>query len=178
MKVVKDNKKEKAEVKELDVDETDARETDVKAMTEKSGMRDAGAGSVLEPKWKRIDLSAPSSGYLIARDEGTREAQKELLYRVLGPVFFGKRAAGNLAELAELFREKYGIDVLEDFCEGDEHYEEYREAQQAISEGLSIYDGKIPFRECGVAELADQVWGSMEEDGKEKFRRINTMLEE
>ena len=135
-----------------------------------------------EIKWKRMQLrnrgQSPESSYLIARGEETQEQQKELLYRVLGPVFFGKKAAGNLAELVELFREKYGIDVLEDFCEGDEHYEEYCEAQEAIAEGLSIYDGAIPFQECGVAELAEQVWGSMEEDEKGKFRRINTMLEE
>lgn len=151
-------------------------------------------GSDMEKiKWKRIQLrnehrqkkeeasgeaEVPSSGYLIAQGEGTEEEQKELLYRVLGPVFFGKRAAGNLTELAELFREKYGIDVFEDFCEGDEHYEEYYEAQQAIAEGMSIYDGAIPFRECQIAELAEQIWGSMEEEETRKFRRINTMLEE
>lgn len=135
-----------------------------------------------EGKWKRIQLKrteqVPASGYLIAKGDDTEEEQKELLYRVLGPVFFGRKAAGNLAELTELFREKYGIDVRKDFYEGDEHYEEYYEARQAIREGLSIYDGAIPFQESGLAELAEQVWGSMEEDENGKFRRINTMLEE
>lgn len=156
-----------------------------------------------EMKWRRIqlkqtkpDVSAgqevrknadlygtsdhPSSSYLIARMEDTEEYQKELLYRILGPIFFGEKAAGNLNELITLFRERYGIDVLEDFCEGDEHYEEYQEAQQAIAEGLGIYGGAIPFEDCGVAELAEQVWEGMEKENKNKgrFRRINTMLEE
>ena len=47
-----------------------------------------------------------SSSYLIACDEKERERQKELLYRVMGPVFFGQKAAENDAELAELFRSR------------------------------------------------------------------------
>ena len=95
-----------------------------------------------------------SSSYLIACDETERERQKELLYKVMGPVFFGQKAAENDSELAELFRSRYGIDVQRDFYEGDEHYEEYLEAQQAIAEGMSIYGGEIawrkrPGRACG-----------------------------
>ena len=36
-----------------------------------------------------------SSSYLIACDETERERQKELLYKVMGPVFFGQKAAEN-----------------------------------------------------------------------------------
>lgn len=120
----------------------------------------------------------PCSTFLIARGERTEEQQKELLYRLLGPVFFGEKQAENLYELVDLFRERYGIDVRGDFCEGDEHYEEYLEAQQAIAEGMSIYGGAIAFEDCVLAELAEQVWERMEEEESVRFRRINTMLEE
>ena len=119
-----------------------------------------------------------SSSYLIACDETERERQKELLYKVMGPVFFGQRAAENDSELAELFRSRYGIDVQRDFYEGDEHYEEYLEAQQAIAEGMSIYGGEIAFDDSVLAELAERVWDIMEEKDRQGFRRINTMLEE
>ena len=119
-----------------------------------------------------------SSSYLIACDETDRERQKELLYKVMGPVFFGQKAAENDSELAELFRSRYGIDVQRDFYEGDEHYEEYLEAQQAIAEGMSIYGGEIAFDDSVLAELAERVWDIMEEKDRQGFRRINTMLEE
>ena len=119
-----------------------------------------------------------SSSYLIACDETERERQKELLYKVMGPVFFGQKAAENDSELAELFRSRYGIDVQRDFYEGDEHYEEYLEAQQAIAEGMSIYGGEIAFDDSVLAELAERVWDIMEEKDRQGFRRINTMLEE
>ena len=113
-----------------------------------------------------------SSSYLIACDETERERQKELLYKVMGPVFFGQKAAENDSELAELFRSRYGIDVQRDF------YEEYLEAQQAIAEGMSIYGGEIAFDDSVLAELAERVWDIMEEKDRKGFRRINTMLEE
>ena len=119
-----------------------------------------------------------SSSYLIACDETERERQKELLYKVMGPIFFGQKAAENDSELAELFRSRYGIDVQRDFYEGDEHYEEYLEAQQAIAEGMSIYGGEIAFDDSVLAELAERVWDIMEEKDRQGFRRINTMLEE
>ena len=119
-----------------------------------------------------------SSSYLIACDETERERQKELLYKVMGPVFFGQKAAENDSELAELFRSRYGIDVQRDFYEGDEHYEEYLEAQQAIAEGMSIYGGEIAFDDSVLAELAERVWDIMEEKDRKGFRRINTMREE
>ena len=119
-----------------------------------------------------------SSSYLIACDETERERQKELLYKVMGPVFFGQKAAENDSELAELFRSRYGIDVQRDFYEGDEHYEGYLEAQQAIAEGMSIYGGEIAFDDSVLAELAERVWDIMEEKDRQGFRRINTMLEE
>lgn len=119
-----------------------------------------------------------SSSYLIACDEKERERQKELLYRVMGPVFFGQKEAANSSELAELFRCRYGIDVKRDFYEGDEHYEEYLEAQQAIADGMSIYGGEIAFDDSVLAELAERVWKVMEEKDHQGFRRINTMLEE
>lgn len=122
--------------------------------------------------------SQPVSEYLIACRESTKEEQKELLYRILGPVFFGKKAARTDAELIRLFQEKYGIDVVNDFYEGDDHYEEYLEAQNAIAEGYSIYGGSITFADGGVADLAEQIWGRMEQEKKHEFRRINTMLEE
>ncbi len=133
-------------------------------------------------KWKKSrqnekDGRAPSSGYLLAKDDRMVQRQKELLYEVLGPVFFGEKEAESEEELAAFFREQYGIDVRNDFYEGDEHYEEYREAQQAIAEGLSIYGGRISFGNETLADLAEQIWEDMEEDGG-GFRRINTMLEE
>lgn len=153
-------------------------------------------------KWKRIQLSGqeeekkkyvkqkyekrnrndrnmqPVSEYLIACRESTEEEQKELLYRILGPVFFGERAARTDQELIRLFQEKYGIDVLNDFYEGDDHYDEYVEAQNAIAEGYSIYGGSIAFEADGLADLAEKIWNHMELDKHHKFRRINTMLEE
>ena len=125
---------------------------------------------------RRRDGQAPSSRYLLAENSEAEKRQKELLYEVLGPVFFGEKEAGSEEELAAFFREQYGIDVRNDFYEGDDHYEEYREAQQAIAEGLSIYGGSIAFEEGMLADLAEQIWEDMEE-GK-GFRRINTMLEE
>lgn len=119
-----------------------------------------------------------SSSYLIACDEKERERQKELLYKVMGPIFFGQKAAENDEELTELFRIRYGIDVRRDFYEGDEHYEEYLEAQRAIAEGMSIYGGEIAFEDSVLADLADRVWKVMEEKDRQGFRRINTMLEE
>ncbi len=119
-----------------------------------------------------------SSSYLIACDEKERERQKELLCRVMEPVFFGQKAATNDTELEELFRSRYGIDVRRDFYEGDEHYEEYLEAQQAIAEGMSIYGGEIAFDDSVLADLAERVWKVMEEKDRQGFRRINTMLEE
>ncbi len=121
---------------------------------------------------------APGSAYLIACDARERERRKELLYDVLGPVFFGEREAANGAELAELFRVRYGIDVGQDFYEGDDHYEEYQEARQAIAEGMDIYGGEIVFDDGVLAELAERVWKLMEEKDRVGFRRINTMLEE
>lgn len=119
-----------------------------------------------------------SSPYLIACDEEEQERRKEFLYEVLGPVFFGEKEAANTEELKRLFQKKYGIDVQNDFVEGDEHYEEYLEAQQAIAEGMSIYGGEICFGDSTLAELAEQVWAWMEEKDRSGFRRINTMLEE
>ena len=129
-------------------------------------------------KEERNQNIQPVSEYLIARRDATEEEQKELLFRVLGPVFFGEKAAKTDEELIQLFREKYGIDVLNDFYEGDEHFEEYVEAQNAIAEGYSIYGGSILFDDGGVANLAEQVWERMEQEKKYGFRRINTMLEE
>ncbi|MCD8021735.1 MAG: hypothetical protein LUF30_01670 [Lachnospiraceae bacterium] len=125
------------------------------------------------------EKSVPSSDYLVACEEGELiEYQKQLLFDVLGPVFFGEKQAGSREELADLFWERYGIDVRKDFCEGDEHYEEYREAQQAIAEGMSIYGGRISFGDCVLAELAGTIWEDLEKQDKYRFRRINTMLEE
>ncbi len=126
----------------------------------------------------RKDDRAPASRYLLAENDETAERQKELLYEVLGPVFFGKKEAGSEEELAAFFREQYGIDVGNDFYEGDEHYEEYREAQQAIAEGMSIYGGSIAFEEETLADLAERIWRDMESEESGGFRRINTMLEE
>ena len=129
-------------------------------------------------KRNRKDVQAPSSYYLLARDDQTSERQKDLLYEVLGPVFFGKKEAESEEELAAFFRERYGIDVRNDFYEGDEHYDEYLEAQQAIAEGMSIYGGKIAFEDEAMAEFAEQIWEDMEAEDEKGFRRINTMLEE
>jgi hypothetical protein len=118
------------------------------------------------------------STYLIAEDDQDTGRRKELLYEVLGPVFFGNQSANSEAELAELFARRYGIDVSRDFMEGDEHYEEYCEARQAISEGLSIYAGEIVFDDTAMAELADRLWNELEQKNGGRFRRINTMLEE
>lgn len=141
-----------------------------------------------EQEWKRLKLyeksgeaeaeKEHSSDYLIARDEQEEERRKEALYRILGPVFFGKKEAQSWKELAELFRRRYGIDVEHDFFEGDEHYEEYQEAQQAIAEGMSIYSGSIIFEDSILAEYAERLWEDMEEKEHGRFRRINTMLEE
>lgn len=120
----------------------------------------------------------PGSPYLIACDEKRRERQRKLLCDVLEPVFFGEKEAADDRELAALFRTRYGIDVRRDFCEGDEHYEEYLEAQQAIAEGMSIYGGEIVFADSVLAELAEQLWERLEEKDRAGFRRINTMLEE
>ncbi len=133
--------------------------------------------------WKKLRLNqekdqVPSSMYLIAKGDQLSERQKELLCEVLGPVFFGEKEAGSEEELAAFFREQYGIDVRNDFYEGDEHYEEYREAQQAIAEGLSIYGGRITFEDGTLAELAERLWKDMETEKGQGFRRINTMLEE
>lgn len=119
-----------------------------------------------------------ASRYLIAREDRQEEWRKELLYQILGPVFFGKKEAESWQELAELFRRRYGIDVEHDFYEGDEHYEEYLEARQAIAEGMSIYSGSIAFEEDKLAEYAEKLWENLEETENGKFRRINTMLEE
>lgn len=127
-------------------------------------------------KEELLQSSGPASAYLIARTDQEEQQQKELLYRVLGPVFFGKKEAESKEELASLFRLRYGIDVAHDFYEGDEHYEEFQEAQQAIAEGMTIYGGEIAFQECAMAELAETIWKDLEEKGG--FRRINTMLEE
>ena len=118
-------------------------------------------------KWKKLrlnrkDVGTPSSSYLLAESEEAAKRQKE---------------AGSEEELAAFFREKYGIDVHDDFYEGDEHYEEYREAQQAIAEGMSIYGGSIAFEDGTLAELAERIWADMETE-ESGFRRINTMLEE
>ncbi|MCC8018040.1 MAG: hypothetical protein LIO39_05475 [Lachnospiraceae bacterium] len=148
-------------------------------------------------KWRRLNLEQsranterekneadaasgePASGYLVACDENALvECQKQLLYDVLSPVFFGKKKAGSREELVELFQTRYGIDVREDFCEGDEHYEEYWEAQQALAEGMAIYGGEIAFGDSALAELAGMIWEGLEKQDGHKFRRINTMLEE
>lgn len=120
---------------------------------------------------------APASTYLIARND-EEEWQKELLYQVLGPVFFGKKEAADERGLAALFRARYGIDVGSDFYEGDEHFEEYQEAQQAIADGMSIYSGAIVFEDSVLAEYAEKIWDDLEKGDKNRFRRINTMLEE
>lgn len=133
--------------------------------------------------WKKVNLSkespeASGSGYLIAQRIQTEERKKELLYELLGPVFFGRKEAENEDELAAFFRRQYGIDVHGDFCEGDDHYEDYLEAQQAIAEGMAVYGGRIEFDENSLAELAEMIWSGMEKMKKDGFRRINTLLEE
>lgn len=126
----------------------------------------------------QTDCGDHSSVYLLARDEQEEERRKELLYRVLGPVFFGKKEAESWQELRELFRRHYGIEVDQDFYEGDEHYEEYLEAQQAIAEGMAIYSGRISFDETAMAECAETIWDNLEQSDRNRFRRINTLLEE
>lgn len=121
---------------------------------------------------------AQTSGYLIAQNEQEIRRQQQLLYEVLGPVFFGKEQAANQEELDVLFYRQYGVDVQNDFFEGDEHYEEYQEACQAIAEGMTIFSGEIAFEDSALAALAEQIWEDMEEKGNGGFRRINTMLEE
>lgn len=121
--------------------------------------------------------SSSGSPFLIARKD-SEQPSKEYLYQVLSPVFFGCKQAGTLSELAEFFLQKYGIDVNGDFFEGDEHYEEYQEACQAIRDGMSIYEGTISFNNCMLAELAETIWENLEKEDKKNFRRINTLLEE
>ncbi|MCD7735769.1 MAG: hypothetical protein LUI07_02185 [Lachnospiraceae bacterium] len=143
------------------------------------GNRPENEKSTNEKNGQSTASKEPASGYLVACEEGELvERQKQLLYDVLGPVFFGRKQAESREELAELFRARYGINVREDFCEGDEHYEEYREAQQAIAEGMSIYGGEIAFDDCMLAELAGTIWEDLEKQDRRRFRRINTMLEE
>ncbi len=126
-----------------------------------------------------IKKEEPASSYLLAcREEELREYQKQLLYEILGPVFFGRKQAGTLEELQDLFRRQYGIDVQKDFYDGDEHYEEYMEAKQALNDGLSIYSGQIAFKDTCLADYAGEIWEDMEREEKGKFRRINTLLEE
>ena len=80
-------------------------------------------------------------------------------------------ALAELAQQGELARRDMGYDSGEMLTvervrrqlmpaqlpdEGDEHYEEYLEAQQAIAEGMSIYGGEIAFDDSVLAELAEQ----------------------
>ena len=160
---------------------TDIREAEKKQTEQKETKQSLTEGNGEEQRrrvWEgeSSQSSVPASAYLIATTDQEEQQQKELLYRVLGPVFFGKKKAENTEELASLFRLRYGIDVAHDFYEGDEHYEEFLEAQQAIAEGMTIYGGEIAFQECAMAELAEAIWKDLEEKGG--FRRINTMLEE
>lgn len=120
----------------------------------------------------------PSSRFLIAGYDSGRQRQMELLYEILGPVFFGEKRAETEQELDQYFRQNYSIDVKHDFYEGDEHYDEYLEAQQAIAEGMSIYGGSIAFEDSALAKLADRIWQNMEKQENGGFRRINTALEE
>lgn len=120
----------------------------------------------------------PSSRFLIAGYDSDRQRQMELLYEILGPVFFGEKRAETEQELEQYFRQNYSIDVKHDFYEGDEHYDEYLEAQQAIAEGMSIYGGSIAFEDSALAKLADRIWRDMEKQENGRFRRINTALEE
>ncbi len=120
----------------------------------------------------------PSSRFLIAGYDSDRQRQMELLYEILGPVFFGEKRAETEQELEQYFRQNYSIDVKHDFYEGDEHYDEYLEAQQAIAEGMSIYGGSIAFEDSALAKLADRIWRDMEKKENGGFRRINTALEE
>lgn len=126
-----------------------------------------------EDKWQM-----PSSSFLIAQSDCARQRQMEFLYRELGPVFFGERRAATQQELEQLFWRCYSIDVKNDFYEGDEHYEEYLEAQQAIAEGMSIYGGSIAFADSALAQLAERLWRDWEKQDRRGFRRINTALEE
>ena len=112
--------------------------------------------STCEKGAKKPGKQEQGSPYLIACDEQERERRKEWLYEILGPVFFGEKEAADAEELKQMFQEKYGIDVQHDFVEGDEHYDEYLEAQQAIAEGMSIYGGEIGFGDSTLAELAEQ----------------------
>lgn len=146
--------------------------------TEEENPKEKTGGQEELPAYLESDGREPSSNYLIARDEQQEERRKELLYHILGPVFFGKKEAESWKELADLFQRRYGIDVEHDFYEGDEHYEEYLEAQQAIAEGMSIYSGSIAFEENAMAEYAERLWEDMEQMDQGRFRRINTMLEE
>ncbi len=126
-----------------------------------------------------VKYDKPSSGFLVACKDGEQsEMKRQLLLDVLSPVFFGEKRACTMEELEALFLDTYGIHVREDFCEGDDHYEEFLEAQQAIREGLSIYEGRIAFGDDVLADLAGTIWELFESQEGESFRRINTMLEE
>lgn len=124
------------------------------------------------------DKDRNGSRYLIARNDRETQEQRKLLYDALEPVFLGRKTAGTQDELDLYFEKEYGIDVKTDFVEGDEHYEEYLEASQAIAEGMSIYGGEIGFESSVLADLAERVWAEMEQKHQGKFKRINTMLEE
>lgn len=145
--------------------------------TEKKSDTDSGEYGKRQERPKGGGEPVKSSTYLIAREESEVERQKQLLYEVLGPVFFGRQEARDPQGLAVLFRTRYGIDVG-DFYDGDEHYEEYQEACQAIAEGMSVYSGEIPFDDGALAVLAEHLWETLESQDKPRFRRINTMLEE
>lgn len=145
--------------------------------TECTESTETGEREVDTAECVETERDIPSCEYLIAGSRFGWENRQRLLYEVLGPVFFGSKQAESQEELQQLFRRRYGIDVRHDFYEGDEHYEEYLEARQAIAEGLCIYGGEIVFEDCALAELADRVWAEMEKTGK-GFRRINTALDE
>ena len=102
-------------------------------------------------------------------------AKVKTIKKFLGSNYVVTASNGHVRDLP---KSSLGIDVEHDFYEGDEHYEEYLEAQQAIAEGMSIYSGSIAFEENAMAEYAERLWEDMEQMDQKRFRRINTMLEE
>lgn len=123
--------------------------------------------------------NSSSSSFILARKSQLTDEQKEKAVRFIENRLLGKKIASTKEELIQYIREQEGDKAVDDDGNIDEDYvydsEKYKEAFEAIDNGLAIYGGWISFEDDNsVADIYTDIWELMEDD--DNFIGIDTDL--
>ena len=123
--------------------------------------------------------NSSSSSFILARKSQLTDEQKEKAVRFIENRLLGKKIASTKEELIQYNREQEGDKAVDDDGNIDEDYvydsEKYKEAFEAIDNGLAIYGGWISFEDDNsVADIYTDIWELMEDD--DNFIGIDTDL--